>query len=306
MTTAERTRRNANQIKDGSAAATAVLYVFAVLICIITLYPMYYVVIKSISDPQIALTHPVLFYPQGLYFGSYSLILRDKDMWIAYGNTLIYVASTTILMILTSVTAAYPLVNNKLAGRKFLVAYLLIPMYFGGGMIPSFLLINRLGLYNTRLALIIPGAVGIWNIILTRTYFASLPGELSEAAFIDGANNYQVLFRIFIPLAKPIIAVIAIYTIVGVWNSWFGANIYQTNTKLHPLQMYLQRVLISQSVDLNKLKTKEEIEEAYQVALGAQQLKYAMIVFITLPILFIYPLFQKQFMKGIMLGSLKG
>ena len=173
-------------------------------------------------------------------------------------------------------------------------------------MIPSFLLINRLGLYNTRLALIIPGAVGIWNIILTRTYFASLPSELSEAAFIDGANNYQVLFRIFIPLAKPIIAVIAIYTIVGVWNSWFGANIYQTNTKLHPLQMYLQRVLISQSVDLNKLKTKEEIEEAYQVALGAQQLKYAMIVFITLPILFIYPLFQKQFMKGIMLGSLKG
>ena len=306
MTTAERTRRNANQIKDGSAVATAVLYVFAVLICIITLYPMYYVVIKSISDPQIALTHPVLFYPQGLCFGSYSLILRDKDMWIAYGNTLIYVASTTILMILTSVTAAYPLVNNKLAGRKFLVAYLLIPMYFGGGMIPSFLLINRLGLYNTRLALIIPGAVGIWNIILTRTYFASLPSELSEAAFIDGANNYQVLFRIFIPLAKPIIAVIAIYTIVGVWNSWFGANIYQTNTKLHPLQMYLQRVLISQSVDLNKLKTKEEIEEAYQVALGAQQLKYAMIVFITLPILFIYPLFQKQFMKGIMLGSLKG
>ena len=306
MTTTATKKRNPNRIKDGSTTATVVLYILSILICLATLYPMYYVVIKSISDPKLSLTRPVILYPQGLYFGSYSLILRNKDMWIAYGNTLIYVVTSTALMILTSVTAAFPLVSNKLAGRKFVVAYLLIPMYFGGGMIPTFLLINRMGLYNTRLALIIPGAVGIWNIILTRTYFASLPGELSEAAYIDGASNYQVLFQIFVPLAKPIIAVVAIYTIVGVWNSWFGANIYQTNTKLHPLQMYLQRVLISQSVDLTKLKTKEEIEEAQKIALGSQQLKYALIVFITLPILFVYPLFQKQFMKGIMLGSLKG
>ena len=298
--------KNPNRIRDGSPAATVSLYVLSIIICIVTLYPMYYVVIKSISDPQLSLTRPVILYPQGLYFGAYELIFRNKDMWIAYGNTLIYVTTTTILMILTSVMAAYPLISKKLAGRKFVVAYLLIPMYFGGGLIPSFLLINSLGLYNTRLALIIPGAVGIWNIILTRTYFASIPGELSEAAYIDGASIYQVLFQIYVPLAKPIIAVIAIYTIVGVWNSWFGANIYQTKTELHPLQMYLQRVLISQSVDLNKLKTKEEIEQARQVALGAQQLKYALIVFITLPILCVYPLFQKQFMKGIMLGSLKG
>ena len=298
--------KNPNRIRDGSSAATAALYVLSIIICIVTLYPMYYVIIKSISDPQLTLTRPVILYPQGLYFGAYELIFRNKDMWIAYGNTLIYVTTTTILMIMTSVMAAYPLISKKLAGRKFVVAYLLIPMYFGGGLIPSFLLINSLGLYNTRLALIIPGAVGIWNIILTRTYFASIPGELSEAAYIDGASTYQVLFQIYVPLAKPIIAVIAIYTIVGVWNSWFGANIYQTKTELHPLQMYLQRVLISQSVDLNKLKTKEEIEQARQVALGAQQLKYALIVFITLPILCVYPLFQKQFMKGIMLGSLKG
>ena len=136
MTTTAPRKRNPNRIKDGSPAATVVLYALSVLICIATLYPMYYVVIKSISDPQISLTRPVILYPQGLYFGSYAMILRDKDMWISYGNTLIYVATTTILMILTSVTAAYPLVSSKLAGRKFLVAYLLIPMYFGGGMIP--------------------------------------------------------------------------------------------------------------------------------------------------------------------------
>ena len=295
-----------NKIRDGSRIATFFIYAVALIICLITIYPMYYVVIRSISDPQMALAHPPVFYPRGLYFGSYALIFKDSRLWLSYGNTLIYVVSNTVLMIITSVMTAYPLVGNKLAGRKFVIAYILVPMYFGGGMIPTFLLINRLGLYNTRMALILPAAVGIWNIILTRTYFASLPGELSEAAFIDGASNYQVLFRIFVPLAKPIIAVIAIYTIVGVWNSWFGANIYQTKTELHPLQMYLQRVLISQSVDLNKLKTKEEIEQAREVALGAQQLKYALIVFITLPILFIYPMFQKQFMKGIMLGSLKG
>lgn len=305
MTTTAPVKRK-NHIRDGSPVATFILYVISAIICFVTLYPMYYVVIKSISDPQLSLTHAVTFYPQGLYFGSYKMILRDIDMWIAYGNTLIYVVSTTLLMIGTSVLAAFPLVSNKLAGRKFVVAYLLIPMYFSGGLIPSFLLINRMGLYNTRLALIIPGAVGIWNIILARTYFSTLPGELSEAAYIDGASNYQVLFKIFIPLAKPIIAVIAIYTIVGVWNSWFGANIYQTRTELHPLQMYLQRILIAQSVDLTKLKTQEEILQARETALGAQQLKYSLIVFITLPILFVYPMFQKQFMKGIMLGSLKG
>lgn len=295
-----------NKIRDGSRLATFFIYAVALIICLITIYPMYYVVIRSISDPQMALAHPPVFYPRGLYFGSYALIFKDSRLWLSYGNTLIYVVSNTVLMIFTSVMTAYPLVGNKLAGRKFVIAYILVPMYFGGGMIPTFLLINRLGLYNTRMALILPAAVGIWNIILVRTYFNTLPTSLSESAFIDGARHFQVLFRIFVPLSKPIIAVIAIYTIVGVWNSWFGANIYQTNPDLHPLQMYLQRILIAQTVDLTKLKTQEDMMAAQETALTAQQLKYALIVFITLPILFVYPFFQKSFMKGIMMGSLKG
>ena len=296
----------ANRIREGSRIADVIIYLVLAIICFVTLYPMYYVLILSISDPLEAAGMQVYLYPKGFYLNSYKILFKDMALWRSYWNTLVYVVSDTALMLIVCTLCAYPLTSSRLIGRKAVTIFLLIPMYFGGGMIPSFILINKLGLYNTRLALIIPGAVGIWNIILTRTYFASLPGELSEAAFIDGASNYQVLFRIFVPLAKPIIAVIAIYTIVGVWNSWFGANIYQTKTELHPLQMYLQRILIAQTVDLTKLKTQADMVAAQETALTAQQLKYALIVFITLPILFVYPFFQKSFMKGIMMGSLKG
>ena len=161
-------------------------------------------------------------------------------------------------------------------------------------------------MYDTRLAMILPGAVGIMNIILARTYFTTIPSSLSESAEIDGANNFQILFDIFIPLSKPILAVIAIYTIVNIWNSWFNAMVYLPSPDKHPLQMYLQRILVSQTIDLTELKTAEEIQQAQQKALGATQLKYSMIVFITMPIIFVYPMFQKHFMKGVMLGSLKG
>lgn len=298
--------KSPNRIKDGSPAATVVLYAIALVISLATIYPMYYVIIKSISDPVISLTKPVTIYPQGLYFGSYQLILQDTKMWLAYANTIFYVAAGTFLMVTTSVLCAYPLVSNKLVGRKWVVRFLLVPMYFGGGMIPTFLLINRLHMYDTRLAMILPGAVGIMNIILTRTYFTTIPSSLSESAEIDGANNFKILFNIFLPLSKPIMAVVAIYTIVNIWNSWFNAMVYLPSSDKHPLQMYLQRILVAQTVDLTTLKTAEEIQQAQQKALGATQLKYSMIVFITMPIIFVYPMFQKHFMKGVMLGSLKG
>ena len=186
-----------NRIREGSRTATVLLYALAILIGLITLYPMYYVLILSVSDPSAAMTMRVYTVPKGFSLSSYALLVRDSSMWRAYANTILYILPTTLIMLATCVMAAFPLTVKGLRFRRFINTYLLIPMYFSGGMIPSFILINKLGLYNTRLALIIPGAVGIWNIILTRTYFASLPGELSEAAFIDGASNYQVLFRIF-------------------------------------------------------------------------------------------------------------
>jgi ABC-type sugar transport system, permease component len=296
--------RHSNKIREGSKVVDVIFYILALLICIITLYPFYYVVIMSISSPMEAATMNVLFYPKGFYLGSYKLIVWDIKMWRAYLNTLIYVSSCTFLVCLTSILGAYPLSVRNLAGRKWVVKYLIIPMYFGGGLIPSYLLINKLHMYNTMWAIIIPGAVSIWNIILVRTYFMTIPESLKESAFMDGATHLQVLFKIIVPISKPILAVIAIYTIVGVWNSWFGALVYLPNENLHPLQMYLYRVLVQQTVDLGKLSFGD-VKTAVEQMLSGIQLQYSIIVFTTLPIVFTYPFFQKYFIKGALIGSLK-
>ncbi|NOU85578.1 ABC transporter permease subunit [Paenibacillus sp. LMG 31460] len=297
-------RSSSNTIRQGSIAVDVALYAISLVICLITLYPFYYVVIMSVSAPIEVAAMNVFWYPKGLFLGSYELIFRDTKMWWAYSNTIIYVVSGTLLNCLTSVLGAYPLTVRKLKGRKWVIAYILIPMYFGGGLIPTYLLVNKLGLYNTMFAVIIPGAVSIWNIILVRTYFTTIPEALKESAFVDGASHWQLLFRILLPVSKPIMAVIAIYTVVGIWNSWFDALVYLPNEKLHPLQMYLYRVVVQQTVDLKALSL-EDTRSAVSNMLSNIQLKYAIIVFTTLPVIFTYPFFQKYFIKGALLGSLK-
>ena len=278
--------------------------------CFITIYPMWYVIIMSISDPVVAAGSGVTFWPSGFYLGSYQIILREMEFWLSARNSVLYVLVGLALMLVTTLLVAYPLTRPNLKGRKACVIFLLIPMYFSGGMIPSFILITKLGLYNTPWATILPGAYGIWNIILCKTYLQSIPHELAEAAYIDGAGNMQALSKIYLPLSKPVLAVISIYTIVGIWNSWFGAKLYQPNPAIQPVQLYLQKVLVEQSVDLSKMMeqnmTQEMIEAMTAKAMSARQLKYSMIVVVTLPIIMVYPMFQKHFVKGVMLGSLKG
>lgn len=278
--------------------------------CFITIYPMWYVIIMSISDPVVAAGSGVTFWPSGFYLGSYQIILREMEFWLSARNSVLYVLVGLVLMLATTLLVAYPLTRPNLKGRKACVIFLLIPMYFSGGMIPSFILITKLGLYNTPWATILPGAYGIWNIILCKTYLQSIPHELAEAAYIDGAGNMQALSKIYLPLSKPVLAVISIYTIVGIWNSWFGAKLYQPNPAIQPVQLYLQKVLVEQSVDLSKMMeqnmTQEMIEAMTAKAMSARQLKYSMIVVVTLPIIMVYPMFQKHFVKGVMLGSLKG
>lgn len=297
-------KRNPNKIRQGSIMVDIVLYAIALLICLITLYPFYYVIIMSISSPQEVAAMNVFWFPKGFFLDSYELIVRDTKMWWAYSNTLIYVTAGTLLNCLMAVLGAYPLTVKNLKGRKWIVAFLLIPMYFGGGLIPTYLLVNKLGMYNTMFAVIIPGMVSIWNIILVRTFFTTIPEGLKESAFIDGASHWQLLFKVILPISKPIIAVIAIYSIVGIWNSWFEALVYLPNEKLHPLQMYLYRVVVQQSVDLKTLSL-EDTRNAVANMLSSIQLKYAIIVFTTLPVIFTYPFFQKYFIKGALLGSLK-
>ena len=281
------------------------LVILCILVCIITIYPMYYVLIMSISDPAEVSRGAVTILPKGFYLGSYETVFQDGKLWRAYGNTIFYAAASTLLMLLTTVLMAYPLTRPNLKFRKVVVFFLLIPMYFSGGLIPTFLLIYKLHIYNTIWAMILP-SVSIWNIILCRTFFMSVPGEVAESATIDGANHFQTLWKIYLPLSKPVLAVIAIYTIVGVWNSWFNAMVYLPNENLHPLQMYLQRILIAQTVDLKSIMTMSEMQDAVKRMLSSQQLKYTMIFFISAPIMMIYPCFQKYFIKGVMLGSLKG
>lgn len=294
-----------HQINKGSRIIDIIFYSIVTLICLLTIYPMYYVFIMSISKPQDVMAMNVVFLPTGFELDAYRKLVFDTAMWRAYRNTIVYSSVSTILMLLTCIIGAYPLSVPELKGRKFVVLYLLIPMYFSGGLIPTYLVMNKIGLYNNAWAIIIPASFSIWYLILTRTYFTGIPQDMREAAFIDGASNISILFKIYVPLSKPILAVIAIYSLVGMWNSWFQAQVYLPNDALHPLQMYLKRVLIAQTVDLTKLNSSD-LENAVRQMISATQMKYSMIIFTTLPIIFTYPFFQRYFIKGVMLGSLKG
>ncbi len=301
--------KNKNIIRDKSVAATVMIYVVVALMAFVCIYPMYFVLITSLSDPQYAQQMNVYWWPKsetGVFLGSYQRLVTDVTMWKAYLNTIVYTIIPTVLMLVTCCLCAYPLTSPKLVGKKIINLFILIPMYFGGGLIPTFLLMTKLGLYDNIWAVIIPASFSIWYIILTRTYFASIPEEMREAAKIDGANNYQCMFQIYIPNAKSILAVIAIYTLVARWNAWYDAMIYIPNTALQPLQLYLRRVLIDQTVDLTQALSAADMEALVLKQMSNDQLKFSMIIFTTLPILCAYPFLQRYFIKGVMVGSLKG
>lgn len=295
-----------HRIKGGSRIVSAVIYAILILIGVVTLYPFYYVLIQSIADPREVLAGTVYLWPKKLFFGSFKLIVSDPRMWKAYGYTILYVVCGAALSVTASVLGAYPLSVKKLFGRKIIVRMLVFTMYFSGGLIPTFLLITKIGLYNNIFAMIIPGAVSVWYIILVRTYMMTIPDEMKQSAIMDGAGHLRILWSIIVPLCKPVLAVISIYAIVTVWNSWFNALLYLPNSELHPLQFYLYRVMIQQNVDMSQISSTLNLEEAMQRMMRSYQLKYSLIIFTTLPVIFTYPFFQKYFVKGVMLGSLKG
>jgi putative aldouronate transport system permease protein len=293
-----------NRIREGSLAATVIMYILAGIFAFVCIYPMYYVLILSLSDPSYAITMRVFLFPKGFNIDSYKILAMDPQIWRYYRNTVMYVFGYTGLMLVTCTLGAFPLTFKGLPGRKIVNTYLLVTMFFSGGLIPTFLLVLRLGLYDTPLALILQGGFSVWNIILVKSYFSTVPETLREAARIDGANVYQILFKIYLPLSIPIMAVIAVYTVVVAWNAWFNANIYLPHIKWQPLQLYLRRMLILLQSP-GEILDEAAAEAFVKMQLTYAQLKYAMIIFTSLPVLFSYPFFQKYFMKGIMLGSLK-
>ena len=301
------TSNKVNRIRDRSPLSRAILYFVAALVAFITIYPMYYVLVLSLSAPREALTMRVYWWPKGFFVDSYTRILSDNQLWTSYRNTIIYCGSRAVLTLLTSVMAAYPLTVPHLFGRKFVTMFLLIPMYVTGGIIPEFILMTKLGLYNTPWSLILPGSYSIWYIILVRSYFRTVPEALRESAKIDGANSYQILKDVFLPTSKPILAVVALYTIIGVWNSWYHASVYITDREWQPLQLFLRRVLVEQTEQLSNLAfaDAEAVERAQEQQISNNQLKYTIIIISSLPMLIAYPFFQKYFVQGVMLGSLK-
>ena len=305
--TAISTNNKVNRIRDRSPLSRAILYFVAALVAFITIYPMYYVLVLSLSAPREALTMRVYWWPKGFFVDSYTRILSDNQLWTSYRNTIIYCSSRAVLTLLTSVMAAYPLTVPHLFGRKFVTMFLLIPMYVTGGIIPEFILMTKLGLYNTPWSLILPGSYSIWYIILVRSYFRTVPEALRESAKIDGANSYQILKDVFLPTSKPILAVVALYTIIGVWNSWYHASVYITDREWQPLQLFLRRVLVEQTEQLSNLAfaDAEAVERAQEQQISNNQLKYTIIIISSLPMLIAYPFFQKYFVQGVMLGSLK-
>lgn len=298
-----REKINVKQRKSvGERIFNAANYFILTLITICTFYPCWYVLMASVSNPNLIYeSGGILLWPREFGLYSYSEVLKYARLWIGYRNTIFYVLTGTSLSLFATVTAAFALTRKELFGKNFFLSMIIFTMYFSGGLIPTFLVVRELGLIDTPLAMILPNAVSTYNLIITMSYFRSLPYELEEAAKIDGASDYRVFGKIMLPLATPIIAVIALYYGVALWNNYFTALIYLNDPDLHPLQLILREILVQ-----GQLSELSGSGNASENVIHAENVKYAIIVVSTIPILCFYPFIQKYFAKGIMIGAIKG
>ncbi|MBO4885045.1 MAG: carbohydrate ABC transporter permease [Clostridia bacterium] len=273
-----------------------------ILLCFVTLYPMYFVICASFTENTYLVTHPgAVFWPVGFTTGSYKLAFTHPLLVSGYKNILIVLGISLPINIFLTLCCGYFLSCKGVLLKKPVLFIIMFTMFFSGGMIPAYLNVRSLGLYNTLWALILPGAMSIYNSIICRTAIEAVPDSLSESAYLDGANDLVIVFRIVLPLIMPTIAVLLLYYGVGHWNSWFAASIYLTdNTKL-PIQNVLRAVLIANSNVLNSAAAEDDRVNEF-----AESIKYAAIVLTTVPVLCIYPFLQKYFVKGVMIGAVKG
>lgn len=278
---------------------------FALIVLILCLYPLYFVLIASVSDPTMVNSGKVILFPKGITFSAYKFILAEKDIWIGYRNTILYTVGSVLVGAAITIPAAYALSRKDLVGKNVVLKFLTFLMFFNGGLIPTYIIVNKLHLLNTAAILIILNCVTVQNIIVARTFFISnIPDELLEAASLDGCGNLQFFYKIVLPLSKSIIAVIVLYIAVWQWNSYFNALIYTTNRNLQPLQMVLRDILI-QGQNLNIGEEMDAAMIEYMVEI-ANLIKYGVIVMAIVPILCFYPFVRKYFEKGVLVGSVKG
>jgi putative aldouronate transport system permease protein len=279
-----------------------ITYVLLALLVLIVLFPLLYVLLASFLNPNVLLTKGLSLNSSDWSITGYEKILGNAAMLRGFLNAILYSTGFALATVVVSVFAAYPLSIAGFVGKKLFMVFFLITMFISGGLIPTYLVVKDMNMLNTIWAIILPGAVSVYNIILARTYFAGIPKELNQAAQIDGATDQRLFFQIILPLSKPIIFVLALYAFVGQWNSYFDAMIYLDNSQLFPLQLVLRSILIQNQVDpgmISDILAQAELKKL------SEMIKYSSIVVSSLPLIIMYPFFQKYFEKGVMVGSIK-
>lgn len=297
-------KKKAGKESVGDRVFMTGVYVFLILVLIVMLYPLIYVVSASFSSPEAVANGKVFLFPVEPTLMGYEAVFQNQKIVTGFLNSVFYLVVGTTVNLIMTMLAAYPLSRKEFYGKKFITGIFVFTMYFSGGLVPSYLLMKNLNLLDTRAALIIPVAMSVWNVIIARTYLQStIPDELFEAASLDGCSEIGFFLRIVLPLSKPIMAVLVLYYGVGHWNSYFNAMMYLNSPELQPLQIVLREILLLGNVDMTMITDAAALEQMQGLS---NLLKYAVIVVASLPMMCIYPFVQKHFVKGVMVGSLKG
>lgn len=271
------------------------------IIALIVIYPLYFIIIASFSDPDAVLAGKVVLYPVGVNFDGYVKIIQRSDVWKGYLNTIVYTVFTVIISLLVTIPAGWALSRKTLPGKKLIMIYFIIPMFFGGGLIPFYNVMSGLGLINSMWSIILPATLSVWNLFMCKTFFeSSVPQGLIEAAKMDGANPFKTFLMVVIPISRAVIAVMALYYAIGQWNSYFSAMIFLQDQEKYPLQLVLKEILLASESTVGG--SGETILEQYRMA---NQIKYVSVIVSSLPVLMLYPFVQKYFAQGVMIGSLK-
>ena len=277
-------------------------YILLAIFLLAIIVPLIYVIVASFMDPVVLSSEGITFDFSKWSLEGYRRVLKDDMLLRGFLNSVFYSISYAVISVAVTLMAAYPLSKEEFVGRKFINTLYVITMFLGGGLIPTYLLIDKLNLLNTVWAILLPGAINVWNIMLAKTYFKTLPRELREASAIDGASEIKHFFKIVLPVSKPIIAVLMLYQFVGQWNSYFDAMIYIDDANLQPLQLVIRSILIQNAPSTGMIADIQGMAEMSKIS---ELLKYSTIVVSSLPLLVMYPFFQKYFDKGIMVGSIK-
>lgn len=280
----------------------AIFLIIGIIILVITIYPLYFVVIASFSSPSAVAGGQVWVLPKSVTLEGYRRVFLDERIWLGYRNTIFYTVTGTLISLLFTLPAGYALSRKDLAGRNIITLFFVFTMYFGGGLIPTYFIVDKFHLTNTFWVIILPFSVNVYHLIITRTFFQStIPQELLEVSKLDGCGNFRFFVSIVLPLSKAIIAVIGLYCAVGQWNQYFTSLVYVRNDELVPLQLVLREILLE-----NKAVSGAASVSNLELQRIGEIMKYAVIIVSTLPIMCVYPFLQKYFNKGVMIGAIKG